>query len=169
MTTPANDNTQRPACFDALLTEHMPFVRYLAKDHEDIVQNIALAAMEKWQHYSGGYKFSTWLGLVARAVADDARVKRTAKKRTAVAMVTPSSTPASQHDCAELAETLRRLSGTRDSDVLIRHAMGEDLAEIGADYGIGKERVRQLCERERLRLVKMADRKPWVMRLGVVE
>lgn len=165
MSAPANDN--RPASFDRQLTEHMSFLRYLAKDREDVVQDIALAAMQKWQHYSGEYKFSTWLGLVARAVADDARVKRATKKRTAVAMVAPSATPATQHTYAELSAVLRRLSGTRDSDVLIRHAMGDDLAEIGADLGISRERARQLCERERLRLVKMADRKPWVMRLGV--
>lgn len=152
--TPANDN-QRPASFDSLLTSHMPFLRYLAKDREDVVQDIALAAMQKWQRYSGDYKFSTWLGLVARAVADDARVKRTTKKREArfVGMdAVRAATPATQLDCAELSDVLRRLSGTRDSDVLMRYAMGEDLAVIGADYGIGKERARQLCERERARL-----------------
>lgn len=147
----------RPASFDILLTEHMPFLRHLARDREDVVQNIALAAMQKWQRYSGDYKFSTWLGLVARAVGADVRVKRDAKKRAArfvgVDAVT-ASVPASQHDYVELSETLRRLSGTRDSDVLMRHAMGEELAVIGADYGIGKERARQLCERERRRLRK---------------
>lgn len=146
---------QRPAGFDTLLTAHMPFLRHLAKDREDVVQNIAVAAMQKWQRYSGDYKFSTWLGLVARAVADDARVKRTAKKR-AVRFASVDSVcavvPPSQHTHVELSQTLARLSGTRDSDVLIRHAMGEDLASIGAEYGITRERARQLCERERGRL-----------------
>ena len=149
----ANDN--RPASFDRQLEAHMPFLRYLAKDREDVVQDIALAAMQKWQRYSGDYKFSTWLGLVARAVADDARVKRTAKKRGArfVGMdAVRASVAPTQQSYAELSETLGRLSGTRDSDVLMRYAMGEDLAVIGADYGIGKERARQLCERERARL-----------------
>ncbi|MNL39726.1 hypothetical protein D3C87_1620190 [compost metagenome] len=63
-----------------------------------------------------------------------------------------AATPATQLDYVELSETIKRLSGTRDSDVLMRYAMGEDLAVIGADYGIGKERARQLCERERKRL-----------------
>lgn len=150
----ANDN-DRPKSFDALLTDHMPFLRYLAKDREDVVQDIALAAMQKWQRYSGDYKFSTWLGLVARAVADDARVKRATKKRAArfVGMdAVRASVAPTQQDYAELSSVVRRLSGTRDSDVLMRHAMGEDLAVIGADYGIGKERARQLCERERKRL-----------------
>ncbi|MBD9542920.1 sigma-70 family RNA polymerase sigma factor [Ensifer sp. ENS04] len=149
----ANDN--RPKSFDAQLEAHMPFLRYLAKDREDVVQDIALAAMQKWQRYSGDYKFSTRLGLVARAVADDARVKRTAKKREArfVGMdAVRASVAPTQQDYAELSSVIRRLSGTRDSDVLMRYAMGEDLAVIGADYGIGKERARQLCERERARL-----------------
>ena len=160
---PANDN--RPPEYDAQLLAHMPFVLRLAHKHRrgdaanDLAQDIYVSALRRWHYYDPKYNFAVWIRLVATDLVYKQRESAGRIKRKA--SLTPFddaivSTPATQHDYAELSETLRRLSGTRDSDVLIRHAMGEDLAEIGADYGIGKERVRQLCERERARLAKRA-------------
>ena len=158
---PANDN--RPKWYDDKVTEYLPFVRRLVNTQnqrgpEDMVQDVMLEAMRKWPLYRDDYKFGTWMALMVGNVISDRRAVAGAKKRQArlcsldAGGVSNMSTPARQHDQLELSEALRRLSGTRDSEVLMRYAMGEDLAVIGADYGIGKERARQLCERERKRL-----------------
>lgn len=145
----------RPASFDAMLTDHMSFVRFLAKDREDTVQDIVLAAIQKWEQYTSFYRFSTWLGFIARGVQDDANDKRLATKRTGRVVSTEHISAGilpTQLDYAELSETLRRLSGTRDSEALMRVAMGDEYHEIAKDMGVSKQRVHQLVERERARL-----------------
>lgn len=63
-------------------------------------------------------------------------------------------TPATQLEYAELSSVLGRLSGTRDSQALVRLAMGDELQDVAVDFGVSRERVRQLAERERNRLRK---------------
>lgn len=160
---PANDNTPRPAWFDAKLSEYSPMINKLANNArrrggaDDLAQDIRLAAMERWESYRpDDFKFGTWIAWVARSVISTAKIKAETKKRTVVMADRQVSAPATQQVHAELAEVLSRLSGTRDSEVLLRFAMGEDLAAIGAEMGISRERARQLCERERKRLIRMA-------------
>lgn len=165
----ANDN-QRPAWYDQKLTEYLPFIRKLAnkaypRSPDDLVQDVTVLALRKWQSYSDDYKFGTWLVQLTRNAVSDRKQAASRKKRTAVLVAIDrggfddskhvASNP-NQHDYVELSQVLRRLSGTRDSDVLMRIAMGDELGEIGADYGISRERVRQLGERERKRLVRVA-------------
>lgn len=157
----ANDN--RPSWFDARLTEYSPMINKLANNArrrggaDDLAQDIRLAAMERWQSYRPeDFKFGTWLAWVTRSVVSDAKIKAATKKRQPVAMAEPASSPATQEDYTDLSNILRRLSGTRDSDALMRFAMGDELPEIGADLGVSKQRVLQLIERERKRLVRMA-------------
>ncbi|MEY9198708.1 RNA polymerase sigma factor (sigma-70 family) [Sinorhizobium fredii] len=157
----------RPASYDRQLVEYLPLVRRLVnsqrpKNPDDMIQDVMLEAVRKWPLYSPDYKFGTWMVLMVRNVISARKQLTRVKKRQAVLCsldaggIFSIGTPAAQHDYVELSETLRRLSGTRDSDVLMRYAMGEELAVIGADYGIGKERARQLCERERGRLRRVA-------------
>jgi DNA-directed RNA polymerase sigma subunit (sigma70/sigma32) len=61
------------------------------------------------------------------------------------------ATQPTQDDYAELSATLARLSG-RSGDVLLRIAMGDELGEIANDYGISRERVRQIGEQARTKL-----------------
>lgn len=164
----ANDNTTRPAWYDAAIIEHMPLIRRLAHKYrrgaaaDDLAQDISESAMLRWHYYDDKHSFGAWLNLVASYVISDQRQKAGRVKRTAAFVSIeglPLSAPATQHDYAELSEVLSRLSGTRDSDFLLRHAAGEDMQEIGKEHGISKERVRQLCERERGRLRKMEKRR----------
>lgn len=151
---------ERPASFDAAVLAYMPFIRRMVnranpKSTEDMVQDVVVEAMATWHLYNSNYKFGTWMRLVVRNVTGAQRLAASRKKRTAafvpIDKVSLSVAP-SQHDYAELSEALRNLSGTRDSDVLMRLAMGEGLAEVGEDMGLSRERVRQLAERERARL-----------------
>jgi RNA polymerase sigma factor (sigma-70 family) len=48
---------------------------------------------------------------------------------------------------AEASELLSNIPEGRDKDMYVRHVMyGDTLKGIGIDYGISKERVRQICE-----------------------
>jgi RNA polymerase sigma factor (sigma-70 family) len=160
----------RPAWYDAKLVDYLPFARKCANricgkdDADEIVQDFYVDACNRWDVYDTSYSFGTFVSQLVRNAAQNRKIYRTRKMRSGGTLSLDDSqdsgmenwlkTPATQHDHAELSEVLRRLSGTRDSEALMRRAMGEDLDEIGADMGISRERVRQLAERERARLRK---------------
>lgn len=161
---PANDNTppQRPASYDAQVVAYLPFIRKLVNrgrrrvGAEDRIQEVVAELLEKWQVYDDRYKFGTWVALMARNVYLANRQMRQAKKRQVDSEgyrreYGYRSSP-EQEDYAELSAVLNRLSGTRDSEALMRFAMGDELQDIGADLGVSKQRVFQLIERERGRL-----------------
>lgn len=157
--------TTRPASYDQKLVDYLPFFRRCANrlayndDADEIVQDAYVDGLNRWHMYDAeNYKFGTWVFQLVRCAASNRRVKARAKKRAGVSvqiedMVGHPSTLPNQLDYAELSAVLRRLSGTRDSDALMRVAMGEELDDVGAGYGVSKQRVFQLCQRERARLV----------------
>lgn len=153
--TTANDN--RPAGYDAQVLAHMPLIRRIASSYclrhpangevEDFVQDALAEAFRIGHLFDGRYKFSSWIFFACRSVIAERR------KPQPSLMPATDSVPARQHDYAELSEALRRLSGNRASDMLVRHAMGSDFAEIGQAFGITKQRAHQLVRRERAALV----------------
>jgi len=160
-----NDN--RPADFDARLLAYTPFIRKKANrwcalhpsngEPEDFIQDVMAEALRRGATYSKNYAFGTWIRLIcshaiARRKRGSGADKRAAGRRVAIDAAASVSTPAPQQAYAELSETLRNLSGTRDSEILLRIAMGDELHEIGDDLGLSKERVRQLKVRELSRL-----------------
>lgn len=173
----------RPAAYDQLLVDYMPFARKCANrlaalygdDADEIVQDFYVDACHRWQSYDAeNYRFGTWVFNVVRNVAMNRKNARRAKKRTGkewslntdvtdlsqggISFFGGSwlpSQPPTQHDYAELSAVLAQMSGTRDSEALVRRAMGEELWEIANDMGISRERVRQISERERDRLRKV--------------
>jgi RNA polymerase sigma factor (sigma-70 family) len=169
--------TTRPAAYDKLLVDYMPFARKCANrlatlygdDADEIVQDFYVDACHRWASYDAeNYKFGTWVFHVVRNVAMNRKNARRAKRRTCVEMrvddtmdssklQTWTSAPPTQHDYAELSAVLGQLSGTRDSEALMRRAMGDELWEIANDMGISRERVRQISERERERLRKVVN------------
>lgn len=154
--------TSRPATYDRAVTDHIPLMRRIAsrlgiKDRDDFVQDVCAEMFVRWSCHSDRFKFATWVWICAINVTTKRKIESRALKRSGRTVPmdlcsTMPATAANQEEFAELADVLSRMSGTRDSEVLIRHAMGETLSEIGRDYGIRKERVRQLCERERRRI-----------------
>lgn len=183
MTAPANDNNpaDRPAWYDAKLVSYAPFARKCAHrlapddDVDDIVQDFYVDACRKWASYDDTYAFGTWVFQVVRNVVQARRSYHAASKRGARAVsidvvvrmdnggssdefVTERrcmAVPPNQHDYAELSAVLGQLTG-RGGHVVLRQAMGDTLVEIGAKMGVTCERARQLAERERARLARVA-------------
>lgn len=154
-TTPANDNTPRPAAFDRDLADHMNFMLWLANrlvgahDAMELVNDTSVMALSRWHYFKPGWKFSTWLGVVmTNVIAERQRTARSRKRAARTVSIDGVdlhlSAPARQDDLAMLAEVLAAMPAGRGGEVLIRRAMGEDLAEIGHEMGVSRQRVHQL-------------------------
>ena len=168
--TPANDNTPRPEWYDKKLIEHERYAHKCAyhfavgEDHDDVMQDYYELAFRRWHLYqTENQKFTGWVRNLVRRTCYNRRMARSGPKRAGTMVETPEnlpeilSAPAAQHDHAELSEILARLSGTRDSEALLRFAAGEQYAEIASEWGISRERVRQLADRERAHLRRVAN------------
>lgn len=165
----ANDNTARPAAFDAAVMAYLPGLKKLAarmvprEYRDDLVTDTIMYVLERWRNFRGDYTSArgglwNWLQWNMRGVVSNQAVTAKSRKRRAsfVPMdghVYHLATPATQHASAEAREAIDRIDG-RDGDVLLRRAMGFGLEEIGADIGVTRERVRQLEVKARARLKK---------------
>ncbi len=160
----ANDNHPRPDGFDAALEKQLPvlrrYARRLAKTSdaaEELLQE-AVADILRRAHTCRMETFKTWsnwavYGTYSTMAKRKSRLKRTANVASMSALAEfDVGTKSSQQESAELSSVLGLLKG-RDGEMTLRVAMGETLEEIGRDYGLGRERVRQLVERERARVL----------------
>lgn len=162
----------RPQWYDDKLIAYMPFARKCARklagsdDIEEVMQDAYADALNRWAMYDQAYSFGTFISQLVRNSVQNRKAYRMKKKRSGGSLSLDDrqdagmkknwlSVAATQDDHAELSCVLRHLSGTRDSEALMRRAMGEDFVEIGADMGICRERARQLVERERAKLRKL--------------
>lgn len=151
----------RPATYDAAVLEYMPGLRNLAfklgwrdDDKDELVADTIVDALNRWKTYKEEYGLWSFLQFAMRSLS---RVRRS-RARQAVSVIEfreeySAAVAPTQQDYVELSETLRRLSGTRDSEALMRVAMGDELGEVADELGVSRQRVFQLCQRERARLV----------------
>jgi RNA polymerase sigma factor (sigma-70 family) len=154
--------TKRPASFDERIVAYRPGLYSLARRlgfdgdrREELVQDTCVSALSKWENYREDGGMWNWLYWQMRHIAySQARLGRLriATGATAERQLAGASTAATQQVHVELACALRKVTG-RDGDILMRRAMGDSLREIGEEKGISYERVRQLEERARSRVV----------------
>lgn len=173
----ANDNTPRPAEFDAAVIQWMPFLHKMAskleasaQDREDLVNETVEAALRRWANYREGESLPGWLVFQMRE-----RV-RSLRKRWRVVSYSydsrnravdehsdddcdidfqdPMAEAARQDNIVELSQVVSALRPGRNGEVLYRVAQGDNGEEIAADYGITREYVRQIAQAERERLRK---------------
>ena len=149
----------RPAEFDSRLLEYRPGMcklarkltarhnrRYRTKEAlDDLVTDTVIYCLDNWRNYredGGWWNWIYWaMRGVLKAQMDRHNVRRCVEPVDNELQYEMAVTPATQMDYAELSETLRNLSGGRDSEALLRLAMGDTLAEVGADMGVSTERV----------------------------
>ena len=157
MHTAANDN--RPPEFDALINQYTPGLLKLAHklapaEHYDLYVDTVIVLLHRWKSFRPDGGFWNWASLTMRSEARDRRRRASNMPREVALDVMPErATPPSQEDSAELSATLRRLSKTRDGDIIIRRAMGERLEDIGADRGLSPQRIQHLEADARIGLV----------------
>lgn len=146
---------ERPAEFDAQLLDAVPFLRYYvrrlapAAEHDDIIQETLAEAMRRWSSYRPDGAFKHWLTFIMRS---SARVRRKPIPRP------PSLPPASptQEHSVDIGRALG-LVPPREREVIVAHAQGYTMGEIGLTMGITKQRAHQLMQAGRKRLVAAND------------
>ena len=152
--TPANDN--RPAEFDRQLAAAYP--RLLARanrfssDPGTLAGQAVVVALHRWRSfrmtpgnpYAGFY---TWLCWCMKGSAADYKgmMKRRITMVSSDAVDCPEeiAVDGGQEASTDLSTVLDALS-SRERDILLRRAMGESLLEISDDWGVSKERIRQI-------------------------
>lgn len=159
-TTPA----ARPPEFDARVMQYLPGLRRLAsklgakgEERDNLITDTIIEALDRWENYREDGGFWNWLYWTMRGKLTNSRDK----KRLSISdrpledyAHLMSTAPAQEHH-VELTQTLARMTARR-GNVLVRRAMGDTLQEIGSDIGVGREAVRQLEERERAMLRRVA-------------
>lgn len=152
--------TQRPPEFDARVMAYLPGLRKLARRYRggsearnDLVTDTIMRALEKWERFREDGDFWNFLIWTMRDVVSGQAQHRA--RRLGLQLVSNdvkymnASTPAQQLGFSELSDAIRRLPAGREGVVILRRAMGDELQEIGADFGVSAERVRQIETRAR--------------------
>jgi RNA polymerase sigma factor (sigma-70 family) len=160
-----NHNVEgRPPAFDAKLMKYRPGLLKLAgkftttsEERHDLVTDTIIYCLRNWQSFREDGGFWNWLYWSMRGVVGNK--KEGVKAR--VALVQDSDgvlagrrgVAPSQIEYVELCQTLRKMN-TRAGGVVMRRAMGDTLPEIGAAIGVTPQRVCQIENEERGRLLK---------------
>lgn len=172
--------TNRPAEFDALVLQWMPFLHKMARrlernaqDREDLINETVAVVLHRWASYREDGNFPGWLALSMReCVAALRRRQRRARENECsydgalrlnfrggdddfnVAKCDMHGEPARQDNIVELTQVVEAIPAGRPRDILTRLACGDNGEEIGRDYGISRERVRQIGVAERGKLAR---------------
>lgn len=146
---------ERPKEFDDRVLAYMPGLRALAKrissEPDELVSDTLIYAFKNWKSFRPDGAFWAWISLNMRSISQQrAKRNRLHTCRVDLAMLVP--TPARQEHAVDL-EKVRKKLNNRVGRVLLRHASGESMREIGVDMGIGKESVRHICNVARARLL----------------
>ena len=158
MNSPANDNNPRTASFDALLLRWMPFLHKLsqsferhAQDREDLVNETVTVALHRWSNYKPGASFPGWLSFQMRSCVFVRMRKQRSESRwsTRINPERDSTVQANQYENVELSQVIGMLRPGRDREVFLRVVDGESGQLLANEYGISRERVRQIAARQR--------------------
>lgn len=126
----ANDNTPRPASFDALLAKYEPFLRSQCRrlcptDHEDAYQETVCRALAQWANYRPDGHFPTWLNFFARKVQTSNR-----QREFKLPYIPATVAPATQEDRLAVKQALAACG--KGADLVAARATGCTLAEMAA-------------------------------------
>jgi RNA polymerase sigma factor (sigma-70 family) len=160
-----NHNVEgRPASFDAKLMKYQPGLLKLAgkftttsEERHDLVTDTIIYCLRNWQSFREDGGFWNWLYWSMRGVVgnkkEGVKARITLVQDSDGVFAATRGIAPSQLDYVELCQTMRSMSA-RGGGVVVRRAMGDTLPEIGAAIGVTAERVRQIENKERGRLLK---------------
>lgn len=153
-----NDN--RPLAFDSALLAYQPGMRRLASklgyrgpEADDLVTDTVAYCLEHWTNFHGETdKMWNWIYWQMRGIVKNSRSKKRLEMVPEGRAYEIAETSANQADVAHAGQVVSLLAG-RSGDMIMRLAMGDTLEEIARQHGVSRERVRQIVEKERARLL----------------
>lgn len=154
------ENDNRPPSFDNAVMAYRPGMRNLASklgyrgaEAVDLVTDTIAYCLEHWTNFHGQTdKMWNWIYWQMRGIVKNSRSRKHVILVAAGTAYESAEISASQMDVAHASQVVGLLSG-RAGDMTMRLAMGDTLDEISRQHGISRERVRQLVERERGRVL----------------
>lgn len=160
-TAPANDNHRRPASFDKMLLDAMPYIKRRAKhyvgpqDADDLISETVTRILTKWALYRSEYKFTVWLTYQMRKVVAERRAKPGAAghaniDKCVIAVAAP------QEDYLQVSRALRIAARSQHGEILALTVAGHSGVVIGEMLGITKQRVNQRLKHVRRRMSEAA-------------
>ena len=162
--TPAAMNDNRPPSFDAALIAYMPGMRRLASklgyrgaESDDLVTDTIAYCLERWTNFHGQTdKMWNWIYWQMRGIDKNSRSRKRLQMVPEGRAYEIAETSANQADVAHACHVVSLLAG-RAGDMTMRLAMGDTLEEIAKQHGVSRERVRQIVEKERGRLLALME------------
>lgn len=153
-----NDN--RPLAFDTALLAYQPGMRRLASklgyrgsEAHDLVTDTIAYCLEHWTNFRGATdKMWNWIYWQMRGIVKNSRSKKRLQMVPEGRAYEIAEALSSQADVAHAGQVVSLLSG-RAGDMTLRLAMGDTLDEIARQHGVSRERVRQIVEKERARVL----------------
>lgn len=157
--TPAmNEAESRPEWFDEKLLSYMPAIKKLARkyypsDPEEVAQEAAAWLLKNWRSYRVDGGFYGWIYWHVRYIAKTKREYNERRSGIRVPLdeelTRALAVEPTQDGYVTLSQVFDYANETSDGRIVLRRAMGEGLGEIGADYGITRQRIQQLEARGR--------------------
>lgn len=149
----------RPAEFDARLMAYLPYIRKRAarlapSDPEEFTQETITHMLGIWQNFREDGGFFKWIVWNMRGIAQKRAVadkRRKAREPLYIASQQRNALPSQEH-AADIALVMARIT-PRLQPVFAVVAAGGELAEAGALLGVTRQRINQLMQAERRRLV----------------
>lgn len=146
---PSNDN--RPAEFDAEIQKHIGgLYRFAAKRYgvgiEDLVQDTIENALKRWRAFRPGGRMFPWLAHMLRHTKYKQEGLRRVVRFTGDELPEMISQP-SQEYAVDASLALSRAS-PRVRTLLAMAAQEFTFEEIGAEFGVSKQRAKQMVDRE---------------------
>lgn len=149
-------NNDRPADFDAQLKKSLGLIRYFAArnskndvERDELAQDIALRAIEKWENFREEGSFAQWLKFLTWQIVT---LRKAAKGLRFVSghdgAWDRASVSAGQEDTVDAA---RALEAAQASPLLSRLAQGDKASEIARELGVHRNSVTQMAARHRVK------------------
>lgn len=159
---PDCDPLTRPKSFDIMLLSKRKLLYHFAKRHhkdrdkqDELVNDTIVRALSKWERFREDGSFSNWLQFLMWQVVTIQRAKRRPDASVCLDDIRPVGTAATQENDTDAHRVLGRAS---HSDLLMRLAVGDRIADIAAERGVSRSAVGQMVGRHRAKyLRKMVD------------
>jgi DNA-directed RNA polymerase specialized sigma24 family protein len=118
---------------------------------DELVNDTIVRALSKWGRFREDGSFSNWLKFLMWQVVTIQRAKKRPDTSVSLEDIKPVGVAATQEHCTDARKVLGRAV---HSDLLMRLASGDRIAEIAQERGVSRSAVGQMVERHRAKFLR---------------